>query len=232
MMKRIFITGANRGLGLEFVRQFLENGDKVIAACREPNQAAVLQQFKNSHPDQLTILKLDVTNQDEIEAAAVNVESAVNGLDLLINNAGISSGSAHLGQMNFASTRTTFEINAFAPVMILQRFVDLLSRGENSRVVNITSGLGSIAETSGSHLSYSASKAALNMFTRAVSFALRQKGIIAIVMDPGWVQTDMGGAEAPLNPAESISGMCKVINGLRMEDTGRYLRYDGVELPW
>ena len=231
-MQRVFITGANRGLGLEFTRRFLVRGEQVFAACREPEKAAELEKLKTDHPGQLTILKMEVTNRGEIEAAAKVVTEAVDGLDLLINNAGIGQTS-QFGSLEAEEIREVLDVNSIAPVIVAQAFADLLRKGNNPRLVNITSGLGSIANTGGSgRYSYKASKAALNMLSRMMSNELKSDGIIVIPMHPGWVQTDMGGPSAHLTVPESIQRMLKVIDGLTLEDTGRFWNMDGEELPW
>ena len=231
-MKRILVTGSSRGLGLEFVRQLLARGELVFAACRQPEQTDELASLKEQHPERLNLIKLDVTKEEDIQAAVLAVGSQVEGLELLVNNAGVNITGDAFGEMQPEKMRFVIEINTLAPVLITQAFTGLLAKGKAPKVVNITSGLGSIEMNNGSQHSYSASKAALNMYTKSISFPLRSKGIIAIAMDPGWVQTDMGGQGAPLKPVESISGMLKVIDALSLKNAGRYLRYDGEELPW
>jgi NAD(P)-dependent dehydrogenase (short-subunit alcohol dehydrogenase family) len=231
-MERIFITGANRGLGLEFTRRYLERSEQVFAACREPDKAAELDKLKTDHPGQLTILKMEVTNREEIDAAAKTVADAVDGLDLLINNAGIGQTS-QFGSLEAEEIREVLEVNAIAPVIIAQAFAGLLRKGNSPKLVNISSGLGSIANTRGSgRYSYKASKAALNMLSRMMANEFKSDGIIVIPMHPGWVQTDMGGPNAHLTIPDSIERMLKVIDGLTIEDTGRFWDMDCNELPW
>lgn len=225
------ITGANRGLGLEFTRQLLARGDRVFAACRQPDEAQELNQLAAQHSVSLTILKLDVTDQENIDAAAERVEQETGRLDLLVNNAGVNK-SGNFGDLTAETIQYIFEINSFAPALVTQAFASLLAKGQSPKVVSLSSGLGSIEENQGSHHVYSASKAALNMFVKSLSYPLRREGITHIAMDPGWVQTDMGGSQAPLKPEESISGILDVIDNLSLDDAGRYMRYDGAELPW
>ncbi len=227
-MERILITGSNRGLGLEFVRQYLARGEQVFAACRAPQQASALQQLQTQHPDSLMLLPLEVTDQASINTAA----QTVGALDILINNAAILNRGDRFGQLNAAEMLPVFEINTIAPVMVAQTFVPALKAGNNPRLINISSSMGSITQASGGDISYSASKAALNMFTHALSDALRREDITAIALDPGWVQTDMGGPSASLTPPESIGEMLKVIDGLTAQDAGRFLRYTGATVPW
>jgi NAD(P)-dependent dehydrogenase (short-subunit alcohol dehydrogenase family) len=174
---------------------------------------------------------LEVTSQKDIQAAVEAVAQTTGSLDLLVNNAGVSK-PGNFGSLTEKAMQETFAVNTFAPVLITQAFVPLLLNGQTPKVVSISSGLGSIEEAQGSHHIYSASKAALNMFAKSLSYSLRQQGIIHIAIDPGWVQTDMGGLQAPLEPEVSISGMLDIIDKLTLSDTGRFLRYDGAELPW
>jgi NAD(P)-dependent dehydrogenase (short-subunit alcohol dehydrogenase family) len=231
-MQRALITGSNRGLGLEFVKQLLARGAQVFAACRQPEQAKDLKALQVEYPDMLTLVKLEVTDQDEIAAAVETVRAAVDGLDLLINNAGINQDGEGFGSLEADAMLEVLRVNSIAPVMVTQAFAGMLAKGQKPKVVNLSSQLGSIERAGGGHHSYAASKAALNMFTKILSANLRGRGVTAIVIDPGWVQTDMGGRGAPLEPPESIGGMLQVIDGLSLSDAGRYLRYSGEEVPW
>ena len=226
---RVFITGASRGLGLEFVRQYVQRGDEVFAACRNPDQADQLQALK---ADNLHIITLEVTDLASIEAAYAAVSAQTDALDVLINNAAIGGGANdRLGSLTFDDLTGRFKINSVAPIMIVQRFRDLVARGTNPKIINITSGNGSLGnKPDGGSYGYSASKAALNMFMRTLSFDL--KAITTLVIDPGWVKTDMGGPNAWFTPAESISQVIAVIDGATLEDTGKFLRWDGKEVPW
>ena len=230
---RIFITGTNRGIGLELVSRYLERGDQVFAACRVPDEAAELQKLKTKYSDYLTIIKLEVTSQEEIEAAGELVEESVDGLDLLINNAGMQIGGERLGDLDLDSLLHVFSVNAVAPLMVAQRFIGLLTVGDDPKLVNVSSQLGSLArKTSGGRYSYSSSKAALNMFTRALAFDLKPKEIITVTIHPGWVQTDMGGESAPVTVQESGQGILKLIDDLTLDDSGRFLNWEREELPW
>ncbi len=230
---RILITGASRGLGLEFVRQTLDRGDQVLAGCRNPGEAADLQTLVSRHPDRLTVLPLDVTDGASIEAAVESVRSQVDGLDLLINNAGVNPQDETLASLNAQAMLHTFQVNSVGPLLVTKGFLDLLKRGDDPKVINITSKMGSLAsKQSGGDYSYCSSKAALNMLTRALAFDLRSKGILVVAVHPGWVQTDMGGSAAPLLPSESVRDLLKLIDRLRTIDTGKFFHRDGQELPW
>jgi NAD(P)-dependent dehydrogenase (short-subunit alcohol dehydrogenase family) len=234
---RVLVTGANRGLGLEFVRQYLKRGERVAAGCRAPGEADALQKLRKRYPDNLLILRLDVTQKRLRESVYNRVKKEFGGLDLLINNAGIRSGgeedSYTLGELHEEDILKVFKVNAVSPLMMVEQLVDLLAEGDNPRIVNITSFLGSIESKSWVfRYSYCASKAALNMFSKMLSLELEEQEIIVVALHPGYVRTSLGGRNAPLSPRQSIEGMIKVIDSLTMEDTGRFLGWDGGEVPW
>jgi NAD(P)-dependent dehydrogenase (short-subunit alcohol dehydrogenase family) len=232
-MKRIFITGSNRGIGLELARQCLQRGDLVFASCRQPDQADELQALKAEYPDRLTILQLDITNQAQVEAVAEPLATEVDGLDILFNNAGVSLGGERIGNLEVDSVLNVLYVNSVGPLMVTQSLLDLLRAGQNPKIINVTSQLGSITrKRSGGRYSYDGRKAALNMFTRTLAFEVLPDGIITIVMHPGWVQTDMGGSGAPLSVKESAQGILQVTENLTKDDAGRFLQWDGDELPW
>ncbi len=231
-MQNIFITGSNRGIGLEFTKQYLDMGKRVFAATRNPNQSPALHKLEELYPASLTLIKLEVTNQEEIDSSVTQIEDLGVGIDLLINNAGIIDKREGFGNLEMTSMKHVFETNTLAPVLLTQSFISLLKRGNRPLVVNISSGLGSITNTNGNSITYSASKTALNMFSHGISNQLKQMGITIIVLHPGWVQTDMGGSNARLTSQDSVSSMIKVIGGLKIKDAGRFLNYDGGEIPW
>ena len=230
-MTRYLITGANRGLGLEFTRQLLARGDSVIACCREPDSAKALQELAGSAGDRLTVRELDVTDADAI----AELPNDLPAIDVLINNAGIAAAEEAFGEFDAGTMTRVLFVNAVAPMLVTQALVPLLEHaGQNPKVVCITSALGSITRAEGLiyGLSYGMSKAALNMGVKKLSAELKGRGIALVTMHPGWVQTDMGGSGAPLRSPESIRGMLQVIDKLTTADNGRYLTYAGEELPW
>ncbi len=234
---RVLITGANRGLGLEFVKRYLKRGEDVIAGCRIPDEADALHKLQNRYPNNLLILRLDVTQKSLRESVHNRVKRKFGGLDLLINNAGIRSGgdedSYTLGDLHAEDILKVFKVNAVSPLMMVEQFVNLLREGETPRVINITSFLGSIeSKTWVFRYSYCASKAALNMFSKMLSLELEEQGIIVVALHPGYVRTSLGGRNAPLSPKQSIEGMIKVIDSLTMKHSGRFLGWDGGEVPW
>ncbi len=239
-MQRVLITGAGRGIGLELARQYAARGDYVLAGCRDIERAPGLRALVDQHRDQVSVLPLEVTASASLTSAIQQAHREVEGLDILINNAAINPGDATVagpdGQrlLDDTSTLEVFNINVVAPVRVAQAFTALLTRGTTPRVVNISSGSGSLtyATDGGDGYSYAASKAALNMMTRTYAWTVRDQGITAVMIDPGWVKTDMGGAGAALEPEESVRGLLSVIDGLTPKDAGRFLRYDGSEVPW
>jgi NAD(P)-dependent dehydrogenase (short-subunit alcohol dehydrogenase family) len=235
---RILVTGANRSLGLEWVRQLAPEADRLYATCRQPAEAHKLADLADAHPGTVAVEALDVTDPEAIARAARRVEEDAGALDLLINNAGINGGgtSDRFGTVEADTMTRVLRVNAVGPHLMVQAFADLLRRGAtdgHAVVVNVTSQLGSIANTQGgSWHSYKASKAALNMCTRLQTGALASDGVIPVSMHPGWVRTDMGGANARLSTEKSVSGMLDVVGSLTPDDAGRFLTYNGEELPW
>jgi NAD(P)-dependent dehydrogenase (short-subunit alcohol dehydrogenase family) len=230
MNLRVLITGASRGLGLEFVRQYLAEGARVFAAARSPHEGA-LSQLAAEHPQQLSPITLDVTDDEALETAVDTVRAQTNALDLLINNAGINPRNVRAGHYTSAAMLEVLHANAVAPILIGQAFLELLRHGTNPKLINISSQVGSFTwNTSGSSPFYAASKAALNMYTRAV--AAEAIGVITVAVHPGWVQTDMGGKQAPLTPAQSVRMLRALIERLTPASTGRFLNYDGQPHPY
>lgn len=238
-MQRILITGANRGLGLAFTRRYLERGERVFAGCRRPETARQLQELQARYPQRLTVVSLDVADADSIRASHAVVRSQVAGLDVLINNAGIYSSRGsdepleRLGTLNFEDALTVLRVNAVAPSIVAQQYLDLLQAGHDAKLVSISSGYGSVsANTGGFPYYYSASKAALNMFMRSLAADTKRWGIITVLLDPGWVSTDMGGSSAPITPQQAADGMIRVIDTLTPRHHGRFFTRQGREQVW
>jgi NAD(P)-dependent dehydrogenase (short-subunit alcohol dehydrogenase family) len=232
-MAYVLITGANRGLGLALVTACLDRGDHIFAACRKPPSAVKLQALAERHPDRLTILSLDVVDEASIDQAAKAVGSQTKRLDLLINNAGILPPGTALPSLEVGTLLQTMHVNAIGPLMVARAFVRLLERSDHPVILNVSSESGSLAlKTTGGNYGYCASKAALNMFTRALAFDLQPRGLIVMALHPGWVRTDMGGRSAPLSPRNSALGILSLADRLTLSDCGRFLTWDGHELPW
>jgi NAD(P)-dependent dehydrogenase (short-subunit alcohol dehydrogenase family) len=230
MNLRVFVTGANRGLGLEMVRQYIEQGATVFAAARTP-QAGELGRLVEKHGETLLPIKLDVTSDQEIAEAVDAVRTQAGALDLLINNAAINLRAIELGKYAREAMLDAMNVNAVAPILVAQALLGLLRQGRTPKIVNISTQNGSFAwNREGSSPLYAASKAALNMFTRAL--AREAEGVITIAVHPGWVQTDMGGKQAPLLPVESVRHLRALIARLTPADNGQFFNYDGKPHPF
>jgi NAD(P)-dependent dehydrogenase (short-subunit alcohol dehydrogenase family) len=232
--RTVLITGANRGLGLEFARQYTAAGWQVIGTVREPDQAKELKAIGATDEAQgsVIIVQLDVADPKSVTAMAEALKHQP--IDLLINNAGIGSGGANtLADIKPENYERIIQVNAIGPMRVTQALLPNLKMGAGKTIVSITSGLGSITmNTGGRFYGYRESKAALNMFMRTIAAELKGEGFIAIAMSPGWVQTDMGGPNAELTPDQSITGMRKVIDNLKPDDSGKFWNHDGEQLPW
>jgi len=221
----VLITGANRGIGLELARQYATAGWQVIGTARKPDKAAALRTL-NAH-----VLQLDVTDQQSVDRIANDLANVP--IDLLINNAGILPRLHSISDVDFDDVNRAMAVNTIGPMRVTRALLPNLRSGGAKTVVNITSQLGSIANNSGGGFyGYRESKAALNMFTRSLANELRADGFICVVVHPGWVQTDMGGANATLTAQESVEGIRGVIENLSSEDSGTFWNYDGEPLPW
>ncbi|MBF9142206.1 SDR family oxidoreductase [Hymenobacter properus] len=236
---RVFITGANRGLGLELTRQYLERGDQVFAASRQPTQATELQQLKQQYADRLVLLPLDVASADSIAAAVQAVQANTDALDVLINNAGVyphaGSGDAHqrLGQLTHDDAIETLQVNAVGPLLVAQALLPLLRAGQRGRILSISSGQGSLTwKATGDPYHYSASKAALNMYMRSLAAEVGHMGLISVLVDPGWMRTDMGGDHATQEPADSARGIIRLAEQLHADENGSFLTWQGQHVPW
>lgn len=227
---RILVTGANRGLGLEFVRQFSARGDRVFAASR------------GGKPIDLPGVKpvaMDVADEGSIDQAHRAVSDETDALDLLINNAGIYSTvggrwtGESFGTLSAEEAVAVLRVNSVGPILIAQKFSDLLGRGVNPKLANISSGYGSVSRNDGHFpYHYSASKAALNQYMRSFAQDARPLGITVLILNPGWVRTDMGGPNAALSPEESVAGMVRIIDRISLNETSSWFNYDGATVEW
>lgn len=232
--RHVLVTGANRGLGLEFTRQLLARGDRVVAACRQPGKATALNTLAGDHPGRLHVLPLDVA-APKSHAELVRELPLVLGegvrLDLLINNAGVLHSGERFGRIGADNLEHSFRTNAAGPFLLTQALAPLLADG--ARVVNMSSRLGSIALTERfSTPTYAVSKAALNMATVLLARALAERGIVVIAVSPGWVRTEMGGENAEVAPEDAVAGLLRQINGLGDGDSGRFLDWQGEPIDW
>ena len=223
----IFVTGANRGIGLEFVRQLTTRGETVLASCRQPEKANDLKSLLSEG----WIIPIDVTIQDSIVQGAKVVRKKFNRIDLLINNAGVMGERGNPDIPDWDILMSTFLTNAAGPVFVTKYLKTLLKKG--SKVVNISTLMGSIEDnSSGGYYAYRMSKAALNMASKNLNHELGVMGVTVLTFHPGWVRTDMGGSGANLSVETSVSEMLNVIESSGPEKSGTFLRFDGERLPW
>ncbi len=231
--RHCLVTGANRGLGLEFVEQLLARGDSVIATCRQPGKAQALNVLAGEHPGRLHVLPLDVDDPRSHAELARELRLVLDGqsLDLLINNAGVLKGGERFGSVTLSDLEASFRANAAGPFLLTQALADQLATG--AIVANISSEVGSIGLRQEFRTpSYAIGKAAQNMGTSLLAQALAENGIIVVALHPGWVRTDMGGPQAELAPGESVSGLLQRMARLGPEDSGRFFDWQDQTLPW
>lgn len=222
---RVVITGCSRGLGLELARIALGAGHQVLAVARDPHASAGLAALSAGSGTRLQVVGADLIDPaaPAVIAAALSDWEAV---DLLVNNAGILLETAR--REDFL---TSFAVNTVAPFEVTQALLPLLRKSANPRVIHLTSKMGSISDNvAGGHYAYRASKAALNMINRSLA---RDHGwLTAVVVHPGWAQTDMGGPQATVPIAVSVQGIWRLAESAQLEDSGRFFDYQGRELPW
>ena len=278
MRRNCLVTGANRGIGLEFVRQLLARGEHVVAACRHPGKATALNGLAGEHPGRLHVLPLDVAEPKsranllhELPLVLAEEEDGSPGkLDLVVNNAGVLHSGERFGHMEQALLEDSLRTNAIGPFLLSQALAPLLRDIEGERVrnvvggaggavnslpdtrsvdrapgpadgtqlrrtvvANISSQLGSIANTTRFGTpSYDISKAAQNMASVLLARALAERGIVVLALHPGWVQTEMGGAQAKVAPGDAVAGLLQVIDAATRAQSGSFLDWRGEVLPW
>ncbi len=225
----IFITGASRGIGREFVEQFLKkpNVDKIWITSSNTDR---LQDLVNANPQKVNLISTCVSKPEAKTAIAQALQNET--IDLLINNAGTYYDEPdQFAEVNLENVLKSFEVNTLSPMRVCQALIPNLKKSKNPKVVQVTSLMGSIDDnTSGGSYGYRISKAALNMFNK--SFSIDFPFLTSIVVHPGWVKTDMGGDEAPIEKSTSVKGLIKVIDELTPEKTGKFFDFEGDELPW
>lgn len=240
-MPTVLITGANRGLGLEFAKQYAANEYAVIALCRHPEKADELKKLMDRY-NRVRIEGVDVGDQASVRVLTEKLGETE--IDLLINNAGIYSGGDKptnavsgddgqtFGSIDAKAWDQVLRINTIAPIMMIEALMPHLQRSACAKVVNITSKMGSISEMGSGAIAYRSSKAALNAAMRVIAHDLQKHNITIVNLHPGWVQTDMGGASATLDTKTSVNGMRKVIDGIDSKHSGQFIGYDGKIIPW
>ena len=219
MSKRVLITGASRGIGLGLAERFMRGGYEVVAGARKPSPALTRLGCR--------VVPLEVTDEGSVSAAARELRS----LDVLINNAGVSLDRGRAFEdLPLDAVLDTILTNSVAPMRVTRAFLPLLKKSERPVVVQLTSALGSISGAGGGYYGYRMSKAALNMFHKA--FSADYPGIISLAVHPGWVKTDMGGEEAPVEVPQSADGIFALVEKARQRDSGGFFDYQGKTLPW
>ena len=231
MGRVVVITGANRGLGLEFCRQYLAGGAKIYACCRSPEKAAALLDLKQSHGEALEIVPLDVSNPIMLANLSYVIEEPI---DILINNAGIYGPKGlEFGEYKADDWAEVLKVNTIAPMMVVQHLAEKVTASIEKKIVLISSKMGSIGDNQkgGSYI-YRSSKAAINAVGKSLAIDLAGQGIKVGIVHPGWVQTDMGGPNGLIDSSTSITGLCEVIENLNESNSGEFFSYDGALIPW
>ncbi|MDP7068557.1 MAG: SDR family oxidoreductase [Acidimicrobiales bacterium] len=235
MTKTVVVTGANRGLGLELVRNYITEGADVWGACRRPAEATDLEAL---HP--AGILELDISSEISTKRFGAHLGDSAERIDLLINNAGVSGPEIGIlrkqSSWQMVSVDNTLEMirtNGLGAMLVTRAVLPLLDVAERPKVVNITSQLGSMkVGREFTNFPYAVSKAVMNMFTAQAAHQLSSLGVMVVCFHPGWVQTRMGGKDADLSPEESARGIVETIESLNNSDSGKFFRWDGTEHPW
>ena len=231
-MATVLITGANRGLGLEFCRQYAEQGWHVIACSRNPDDAFDLNKLASRHPD-IQSEALDVSEFGEIDALSRKLADL--SIDVLINNAGIytDNGSNGFGRLDYQAWTKSLVVNTEAPVKMAEAFLPQIKRSDKKLIVAISSLMGSMADNdSGGSIFYRSSKAALNAAMKSLAIGLKEQSVGVLIFHPGWVKTDMGGPNALINAEPSIAGMRALIENFSLAQSGSFVKYDGTPMPW
>ena len=227
--QQVLITGANRGLGLEFTKQYAADGWNVLACCRHPQSAMALQTLAVAHSN-VMVHALDVADFAQIDALALKLKDE--NIDVLVNNAGVYPNSS-FGNTDYNAWADGFKINSMAPLKMAEAFVQHVTRSQLKKIATITSKMGSIDDnTSGESYSYRSSKTAVNMVMKSLSIDLKPYGISVITLHPGWVQTDMGGPNGLINAQTSVTGLRKQIADLHLSNTGKFVAFDGKAINW
>ena len=228
------MTGASRGIGLEYVRQWLERGERVFALARDPEGSEGLTALARRFAATAVPVACDVADDRSVEAARREVAGAVDGLDVLVNNAGILGGRKPFDELDMDEIHRHLEVNALGPLRVARAFLPLLRAGRPvRRLVHMTSLMGSIEDNrSGDAYAYRMSKAALNMASRSLAVDLADEGVVSVALHPGWVRTRMGGPGARLGVEEAVASLIATIDRLGPPESGGFFDRDGQPLPW
>ena len=230
-MATVLITGANRGLGLEFCRQYAERGWHVIACSRNPDDAFDLNNLASHH--NIRLETLDVSEFGQIDALSQKLAGLP--IDVLINNAGIytDNGNNGFGKLDYQAWTKSLVVNTEAPLKMAEAFLPQIKCSDKKLIVNISSLMGSMADNdSGGSIFYRSSKAALNAAMKSLSIELKNQSVGVLIFHPGWVKTDMGGPNALINAEQSVAGMRTLIEDFSLNQSGSFVKYDGMPMPW
>jgi NAD(P)-dependent dehydrogenase (short-subunit alcohol dehydrogenase family) len=232
-MQSVLITGSNRGLGLEWVRQCAGRGWRVFATCRDPGSAVDLQDLADRDYS-VSLHRLDVTDASQVDDLAEDLRDET--IDLLVNNAGVYFerwGKDSVGSIRYGDWEETFRVNTLGPMRVTEALLPHLNRGERPLVLAITSHMGSIADIDAPRdYAYRSSKAALNAAMHGLAHELKARGIGVLLLHPGWVRTNMGGSSASIGPEESVRGMLALVDRYAPNLSGGFFRFDGTRMPW
>jgi NAD(P)-dependent dehydrogenase (short-subunit alcohol dehydrogenase family) len=229
MTYQVLITGANRGIGLEFTQQYAQDGWDVLACCRDPQHAGTLQALAKSYAN-IRILLLDVADFAQIDALALQLKN--DKIDVLINNAGVYPESS-LADADTEDWLEAFKINSIAPLKMVTAFTTHVANSELKKIATLSSKMGGMSDnTSGGSYIYRSTKTAVNMVMKSLSIDVKPAGIAVVTLHPGWVLTDMGGSNALINTKTSVTGLRQVIENLNLSNTGKFIAYDGKEIAW
>ncbi len=230
-MNTVLITGANRGIGLECAKQYLDSGFEVLACCRDPEKSLELQRLKQLS-NKIHIFQLDVTKSDTVKKLQHSLQNR--SIDILINNAGIYGATKeNFGNINEQNLLDVFRTNVWGVINMCQNFYQMVKKSELKKIITISSLMGSIADNqSGRAYAYRASKAALNAVMKSMSIDCITDGVRILILHPGWVKTDMGGNNALVTVQESVAGMRAIIDNEMKWHSGDFYNYRGEKLPW
>jgi NAD(P)-dependent dehydrogenase (short-subunit alcohol dehydrogenase family) len=231
-MTDVLITGAARGIGFELARQYAEAGDRIYATSRDPDGASQLGALAADFPDNVSVHRMDVGDMESVQGCA----AALNGapIDVLINNAGVWGGleTQTFQNMDYENWAFEFNVMAMGPFRVIQTFLPNVLAGRDKKIVTLSSQVAAHVYDHVIGYSYASAKAAVNRLMTALATELQDQGIIVVPMHPGWVKTDMAGDVADIYPSESAEGVRRVIAGMTMEDTGKFLKWTGDIHPW
>lgn len=231
-MATVLITGANRGLGLEFCRQYAADGWQVIACCRNPDDAFDLNNLASHHAT-VQLEALDVAALEQIDALSRKLADV--SIDVLINNAGIYADNKDngFGRLDYQAWARSLLVNTEAPVKMAEAFLPQIQRSDKKLIVNISSLMGSIADNdSGGSIFYRSSKAALNAAMKSLAIELQPQSVGVLILHPGWVRTDMGGPNGLIDAEQSVAGMREILEKFSLDQSGSFVKYDETPMPW